>query len=69
MKNSLSALESGKVDEIVSKTTTARDGGLSGGVGLPIARSGLPVDGGKKSTTSVQEEIVRTRTRFSVFDA
>jgi len=39
--NSLSALESGKVDEIVSRTTTAREGGFSGEVKIPVADIGL----------------------------
>lgn len=67
--NSLSALESGKVDEIVSKTTTAREGGFSGDVSLPLPSVGLSVGGGKKSSSEIEEEMVRTRTRFSVFDA
>lgn len=65
--NSLSALESGKVDEIVSRTTTAREGGFSGEVKIPIADVG--VGGGRKSSSEIEEEMVRTRTRFSIFDA
>lgn len=65
--NSLSALESGKVDEIVSRTTTAREGGFSGEVKIPIADVGI--GGSKKSSSEIEEEMVRTRTRFSVFDA
>lgn len=65
--NSLSALESGKVDEIVSRTTTAREGGLSGGVKIPVADIGL--GGSKKTSSEIEEEMVRTRTRFSIFDA
>jgi hypothetical protein len=65
--NSLSALESGKVDEIVSRTTTAREGGFSGEVKLPIADVGIGAS--KKSSSEIEEEMVRTRTRFSIFDA
>lgn len=65
--NSLSALESGKVDEIVSRTTTAREGGFSGEVKIPLADVGI--SGGKKASSEIEEEMVRTRTRFSVFDA
>jgi hypothetical protein len=65
--NSLSALESGLVDEIVSKTTTAREGGFSGEVKIPVVDVGL--GGNKKSSSEIEEEMVRTRTRFSVFDA
>jgi hypothetical protein len=65
--NSLSALESGKVDEIVSRTSTAREGGFSGDLHIPILEAG--VSGSKKSTSEIEEEMVRTRTRFSIFDA
>lgn len=65
--NSLSALESGRVDEIVSKTTTAREGGFSGEVTIPVVKAGI--EGGRKSSSEIEEEMVRTRTRFSVFDA
>ena len=65
--NSLSALESGKVDEIVSKTTMAREGGFTGEARIP--GTVLSAGGGKKSSTGVEEEMVRTRTRFSLFDA
>lgn len=67
--NSLSALESGKVDEIVSRTTTAREGGFSGEVSVPLPSVGLSAGGGRKSSSEIEEEMVRTRTRFSVFDA
>ena len=65
--NSLSALESGKVDEIVSRTTTAREGGFSGEIKIPVVDAG--VGGSKKSSSEIEEEMVRTRTRFSIFDA
>lgn len=67
--NSLSALESGKVDEIVSRTVTAREGGFSGEVRIPVAPISASASGGKKSSSEIEEEMVRTRTRFSVFDA
>ncbi|PQZ99345.1 hypothetical protein CQ017_06605 [Arthrobacter sp. MYb224] len=65
--NSLSALESGKVDEIVSRTTTAREGGFSGEVKIPVVDLG--VGASKKASSEIEEEMVRTRTRFSIFDA
>jgi hypothetical protein len=65
--NSLSALESGKIDEIVSKTTTAREGGFSGDVKIPVVEVG--VGASRKASSGIEEEMVRTRTRFSVFDA
>ena len=65
--NSLSVLKSGKIDEIVSRVTTAREGGFSGELKIPAVDAG--VGGNKKSSSEVEEEMVRTRTRFSVFDA
>lgn len=62
--NSLSAVESGKIDEVVAKVNSAREGGFGGGVGI----QGAKVEGAKKSTSGFEEEMVRTRTRFSVFD-
>ncbi len=63
--NSLSAVESGKIDEIVGKVISAREGGFGGGLGF----SGAQIEGSRKSTSSLEEEIVRTRTRFSAFEA
>jgi hypothetical protein len=62
--NSLSAVESGKIDEIVARVNSAREGGFGGGVGI----QGAKVEGAKRSTSAFEEEMVRTRTRFSVFE-
>ncbi len=62
--NSLSAVEAGKIDEVVAKVNSAREGGFGGGLGV----QGVRAEGSKKSTSSFEEEIVRTRTRFSVFE-
>lgn len=62
--NSLSAVESGKIDEVVARINSARAGGLGGKVGA----AGVQVDAGRKSTNELEEEMVRTRTRFSVFE-
>jgi hypothetical protein len=62
--NSLSAVEAGKVDEVLSRVNTAREGGVGGGIGI----HGAKVEGAKKSTSEFEEEMVRTRTRFSVFE-
>jgi len=62
--NSLSAVEAGKVDEVVSKVNSAREGGFGGGVGL----YGAKVEGSKKASSAFEESIVRTRTRFSIFE-
>jgi hypothetical protein len=62
--NSLSAVEAGKVDEVLARVNTAREGGLGGGVGIQA----LKLEGSKKNTSEFEEEMVRTRTRFSVFE-
>jgi len=62
--NSLSAVEAGKVDEVLARVNTAREGGVGGGIGI----HGAKVEGAKKSTSEFEEEMVRTRTRFSVFE-
>ena len=63
--NSLSALEAGKIDEILQKANEAREGGISGNVAVgPVAAGGS-----KKKTANIEEEMVRTRTVFSAFDA
>lgn len=62
--NSLSAVEAGKIDEVVAKVNSAREGGLSGGVGV----AGMKVDGGRKGSSGFEEEMVKTRTRFSIFE-
>jgi hypothetical protein len=62
--NSLSAVEAGKIDEVVAKVNSAREGGFGGGIGVQAVKA----EGSKRSTSSFEEEIVRTRTRFSVFE-
>lgn len=62
--NSLSAMESGKIDEVVAKVNSAREGGFGGGVGI----QGAKIEGAKKSNSAFEEEMVRIRTRFSVFE-
>lgn len=63
--NSLSALEAGKVDEIIEKVSEAREGGVEGGLGYGPAK----LSGGKKKTANIEEELRRTRTWFSAFEA
>lgn len=63
--NALSALEAGAVDEIILKTSEAREGGLDAGLTAGPVKAG----GSKKRHASIQEELVRTRTSFSGFDA
>ncbi|MGI8667676.1 MAG: DUF6414 family protein [Jatrophihabitans sp.] len=63
--NSLSALEAGKIDEIIQKANEAREGGLEGS----LTAGPVKASGGKKRTATIQEELVKTRTWFSAFDA
>jgi len=63
--NSLSALEAGKVDEIIQKVAEAKEGGLEATLGSGPVRGG----GGRRKKASIEEELVKTRTRFSAFDA
>jgi hypothetical protein len=63
--NALSALEAGKVDEIIQKVNEAKEGGLDVSVGAgPIKGRGA-----KKRAAQIEEELVKTRTWFSAFDA
>jgi len=62
--NSLSAVESGKIDEVVAKVVSAEEGTFGGSAGVPLAKIG----GDKKATESLQEEMIRIRTRFSIFE-
>ncbi|MFJ1461552.1 hypothetical protein [Nocardia sp. N2S4-5] len=65
--NSLSSLEAGRIDDIVSKAVTAREGGgaLGGGVTVgPVTAKG---DYSKKGSTTMEESLTKTRTRFSIF--
>lgn len=63
--NSLSALEAGKVDEIIQKTSEATDRGLEAGVSAGPVKAGA----GKKKQANMEYELVRRRTLFSGFDA
>jgi hypothetical protein len=63
--NSLSAIEAGKIDEIIQKVNEAREGGFEGSVGAGPLKGG----GGKKRAAKIEEELVKTRTWFSAFDA
>jgi hypothetical protein len=63
--NALSAFEAGKVDEIIEKASEGREGGLDASLAAGPAKAG----GGKKRQSTIQEELIRTRTWFSAFDA
>jgi len=66
--NSLSALESGQVDEIVEKINLAQESGLSVGIKVGSNGVGATAEGNKKGSESLQAEYIRRRTRFSVFE-
>lgn len=66
--NSLSALESGKVDEVVEKINLAQERGLSIGLKVGVGGASGSGEGGRKDTESLQAEVIRRRTRFSVFE-
>lgn len=63
--NSLSAFEAGKVDEIIEKVSETREGGVEGGLGYGPTKVG----GAKKKSSNVEEELKRSRTSFSAFEA
>lgn len=62
--NSLSAMEFGKIDEVTARINSATDRGLGGALGIPAAR----LEGGRKESSEFEEEMVRTRTRFTAFE-
>lgn len=66
--NSLSALESGKVDEVVEKINLAQEGGMRVGVKLGTKAVGVDAGADGKITESLQAEVIRRRTRFSIFE-
>lgn len=67
--NSLSAIESGQIDSIIAKIGQAREGGFGGGMNASFVGVGGNLEAGKKSTSSFEEEVVKTRTNFSIFEA
>lgn len=67
--NSLSALESGKIDTIVTKVNEAREGGFGGTFAAGVAGVKGTVDGGKKKQSSFEDELIRKRTQFSIFES
>lgn len=66
--NSLSALESGKVDEVVEKINLAQESGMSVGLKLGVQGAGVNAGGDTKASESLQAEVIRRRTRFSIFE-
>ena len=63
--NALSALEAGKIDEILERVNEAREGGIDASIGYGSSKFG----GAKKKSANVEEQLTRSRTNFSAFDA
>lgn len=63
--NALSAMESGKVDEIIEQSQTVKDGIVEGGLGYGPAK----ISAKKGRSSDVTANLVRTRTAFSAFEA
>ncbi|HXG40697.1 MAG TPA: hypothetical protein VNJ28_07110 [Candidatus Limnocylindrales bacterium] len=63
--NSLSALEAGRIDDIIQKTTEALDGSIQAGLNAGPLKGGA----GRKKVSEIQQELVRKRTNFSAFEA
>lgn len=67
--NSLSALEAGKIDSVVTKINEARDSGFSGSISAGALAVKGSAEGGKKKQSSFEDELIRIRTQFSIFEA
>lgn len=67
--NSLSALEAGKIDSIVTKIAEAREGGFGGSISAAAVGVQAGAEGGKKKQLSYEDELMRIRTKFSIFEA
>lgn len=63
--NALSAMEAGKVDEIIEQSQVVKEAGIDASLGYGPAK--LAAKKGK--TADVTANLVRTRTAFSAFDA
>lgn len=63
--NALSAMEAGKVDEIIEQSQTVKDTGFDASLGYGPAK----IAAKKGKTADVTANLVRTRTAFSAFEA
>lgn len=63
--NALSAIEAGKIDEIIEQSQEVRESGFEGSLGYGPAK--IAAKRGK--TADVQANLVRTRTAFSAFES
>lgn len=66
--NSLSALEAGQIDTVVTKVMEAREGGFGGALSAGFSGAKASAEGGKKKQTSFEDELIRIRTKFSIFE-
>ncbi|MCT1425201.1 hypothetical protein M3A76_06090 [Corynebacterium sanguinis] len=67
--NSLSALEAGKIDSVVTKINEARESGFGGSVSASALAVKGNAEAGKKKQSSFEDELIRIRTKFSIFEA
>lgn len=67
--NSLSALEAGQIDTVVTKINEARDSGFGGSFSGGAFGVKANAEGSKKKQTSFEDELIRIRTKFSIFEA
>lgn len=63
--NALSAMEAGKIDEIIEQSQTVKDTGFDASLGYGPAK----IAAKKGKTADVTANLVRTRTAFSAFEA
>jgi len=63
--NALSAMEAGKVDEIIEQSKVSKEGVIEAGLGYGPAK----IAAKKGKAADVTANLVRTRTAFSAFDA
>lgn len=67
--NSLSAFEAGQIDAVVSKVVDARESGFSGTISANALAAKAAVEGGRKKQASYEDELIRKRTKFSIFES
>ncbi|WP_313680050.1 DUF6414 family protein [Corynebacterium stationis] len=67
--NSLSALEAGQIDSVVTKINEARDSGFSGSLSAGALGIKGGAEGGRKKQSTFEDELIRIRTQFSIFEA
>lgn len=68
--NSLSAFEAGQIDDIVSKIVDAKENSFGGSISAnALGTVNVNAEGKKGKHVSFEDELIRKRTKFSVFEA